>query len=145
MIINNELKVMDLKQAVENVFAYSAAKIKAIEDNWDAQKGTPVYTIKGKYTSRGWTEWTRGFQYGSAILQYDATGDTEFLKIGRNATIDHMATHVSHTGVHDHGFNNVSTYGNLLRLMNEAKLQENEWERHFYILALKLSLSSSSH
>ena len=28
---------------------------------------------------------------------------------------------VSHTGVHDHGFNNVSTYGNLLRLMVERK------------------------
>ena len=27
-----------------------------------------------------------------------------------------MAPHVSHVGVHDHGFNNVSTYGNLLRL-----------------------------
>ena len=31
-----------------------------------------------------------------------------------------MAPHVTHVGVHDHGFNNVSTYGNLLRLMNEG-------------------------
>jgi len=42
-------------------------------------------------------------------------------------------------GVHDHGFNNVSTYGNLLRLMNEGRLEPNEWERRFYELALKCS------
>ena len=50
-----------------------------------------------------------------------------------------MAPHVSHTGVHDHGFNNVSTYGNLLRLMNEGKIAFNEWEKNFYELALKIS------
>lgn len=50
-----------------------------------------------------------------------------------------MAPHVSHTGVHDHGFNNLSTYGNLLRLMHEGKIEDNEWEREFYRLAVKIS------
>lgn len=50
-----------------------------------------------------------------------------------------MAPHVSHTGVHDHGFNNVSTYGNLLRLMKEDKIAFDEWEKNFYELALKIS------
>ncbi len=50
-----------------------------------------------------------------------------------------MAPHVSHIGVHDHGFNNVSTYGNLLRLMKEGKIPFNEWEKDFYRLALKIS------
>ena len=50
-----------------------------------------------------------------------------------------MAPHVSHIGVHDHGFNNVSTYGNLLRLMSEGRIPENAWERNFYELALKCS------
>lgn len=50
-----------------------------------------------------------------------------------------MAPHVSHIGVHDHGFNNVSTYGNLLRLMIEGKIAWNEWEKNFYELALKIS------
>ena len=36
-----------------------------------------------------------------------------------------MAPHLTHTGVHDHGFNNVSTYGNLLRLMSEGRIPEN--------------------
>ena len=50
-----------------------------------------------------------------------------------------MAPHVSHVGVHDHGFNNVSTYGNLLRLMGEGRIAEDPWERRFYELALNLS------
>ena len=33
-----------------------------------------------------------------------------------------MASHLTHVGVHDHGFNNVSTYGNLLRLMREGRI-----------------------
>jgi hypothetical protein len=50
-----------------------------------------------------------------------------------------MAAHVTHTGVHDHGFNNVSTYGNLWRLMGEGKIARNKAEREFYELALKAS------
>ena len=98
-----------------------------------------MFTVEGRYTSRGWTEWTQGFQFGSAILQFDATGDESFLKIGREGTIQHMASHVSHFGVHDHGFNNVSTYGNLRRLMNEGRIPANPWEKHFSELALKVS------
>ena len=41
--------------------------------------------------------------------------------------------------MHDHGFNNVSTYGNLLRLMNEGRIPENKWERNFYVMALQAS------
>jgi unsaturated chondroitin disaccharide hydrolase len=50
-----------------------------------------------------------------------------------------MATHLTHVGVHDHGFNNVSTYGNLLRLMREGRLRADEWQARFYELALKVS------
>ena len=98
-----------------------------------------MFTVKGKYTSRGWTEWTQGFQFGSALLQFDATGEERFLEIGRRKTIELMAPHVSHIGVHDHGFNNVSTYGNLWRLMREGKIPFNEREKDFYELALKVS------
>ena len=42
-------------------------------------------------------------------------------------------------GVHDHGFNNISTYGNLRRLMNEGRIEENQREWDFYELALKCS------
>src|SRR3954466_73620 len=137
--IDSKLSAAKLLPQIERVFELSAQKILSIEGSWDPKKGTPVFTVKGKYTTRGWTEWTQGFQFGSAILQFDATGDERFLEIGRRKTMELMATHVSHMGVHDHGFNNVSTYGNLLRLMREGKIPLNEREREFYKLALKVS------
>jgi unsaturated chondroitin disaccharide hydrolase len=139
MIINHHLKPADLKQKLNHFWELSGQKILDIEQNYDTSKGSPVFTIKGKYTTRGWTEWTQGFVFGSSILQFDATGDTQFLEIGRKNTLKFMAPHVSHIGVHDHGFNNVSTYGNLLRLMNEGKIAFNEWEKNFYELAIKIS------
>jgi hypothetical protein len=139
MQINLTLKPEDLLVKIERLWRLSAAKIASIERAHDPAQGSPVFTVEGKYTARGWTEWTQGFQYGSALLQFDATGDSAFLEIGRRNTVEKMAPHVSHFGVHDHGFNNISTYGNLRRLMNEGQIAENPWERNFYELALKLS------
>lgn len=137
--IDPKLTPQKLVPAIERMFELSAHKISNIEKTWKPAAGTPVFTVKGRYTSRGWTEWTQGFQFGSAILQFDATGDTRFLDIGRRKTIGLMASHVSHIGVHDHGFNNVSTYGNLLRLLHEGRIEWNEREKDFYELALKVS------
>lgn len=137
--VNNSLKPLDLKVKLERLWMLSGEKINLIEKNYDTSKGSPVFTVAGKYSTRGWTEWTQGFQYGSAILQYDATNEKSFLESARKKTIEVMAPHVSHIGVHDHGFNNVSTYGNLLRLMKEGKTEFNDWEKNFYELALKVS------
>ncbi len=137
--LTTRLKPTDLAKTLHNFWEVSARKIKRIEDEFDEKQGSPVFTAAGKYTTRGWTEWTQGFQYGSCILQYDATGDPYFLNLAKQKTVEKMAGHVSHTGVHDHGFNNVSTYGNLLRLMKENKIPFNEWEQNFYELALKIS------
>jgi len=137
--INHEVKASDLKSKLTRFWELSAKKIKLIETHYDESKGSPVFTIDGKYSTRGWTEWTQGFQYGSSILQYDATGEKSFFETGRKKTVEKMAPHVSHMGVHDHGFNNISTYGNLLRLMKENKTPFNEWEKDFYELALKIS------
>jgi hypothetical protein len=129
----------DLSNKLERFWTLSEQKIKLIDSAYDESKGSPVFTVGGKYTTRGWTEWTQGFQYGSAILQFDATGEKQILERARHQTVTKMAPHVSHIGVHDHGFNNVSTYGNLLRLMREGKTPHNEWEQNFYELALKIS------
>jgi hypothetical protein len=137
--LREDLTAAALEKKVKALFDTSARKIKSLAAAWRPEQGAPVFTIDGKYTSRGWTEWTQGFQFGSEILQFDATGQTEFLDAGRAHTLTHMASHVSHTGVHDHGFNNVSTYGNLLRLMNEGRIAEDPAERSFYELALKIS------
>src|SRR5437660_1752837 len=135
----SHLTLAALAPKVRRLFELSAAKIRSIEKSWAPSQGSPVFTVRGAYTSRGWTEWTQGFQFGSAILQFDATGDRHFLDLGRDATVQRMAAHVSHMGVHDHGFNNVSTYGNLLRLGREGRLPEDVWEQRFYEVALKLS------
>src|SRR3990170_3877372 len=115
--IDSGLKPADLASKIQRLWEVSAPKIRAIEEAFAPGRGAPVFTVEGKYTARGWTEWTQGFQYGSAILQFDATGDAAFLDLGRSLTVKAMAPHVTHVGVHDHGFNNVSTYGNLWRLM----------------------------
>ena len=117
----------------------SAEKIRAVAKTWEWSQGAPVLTAKGAYTSRGWTEWTQGFMLGSALLQFDATGEEWFLDYGRRNTLERMAAHVTHIGVHDHGFNNISTYGNLLRLAREGKVSASDFERELYELALKVS------
>jgi unsaturated chondroitin disaccharide hydrolase len=137
--INDGLTPAALSKKIGFLFDLSAEKILSIDRDEKPGAATPVYTEKGKYTARGWTEWTQGFVYGSAILQFDATGEEAFLKLGRSRTVERMAHHITHVGVHDHGFNNVSTYGNLWRLMNEGRISENENERDFYELALKCS------
>jgi len=137
--INHEITPSDLEAKLKKLWELSAKKIVSIEKSYDTVKGAPVFTVAGKYSARGWTEWTQGFQFGSSILQYDATGEEWFLENGRKNTVDKMAPHLSHTGVHDHGFNNLSTYGNLLRLMKEGKIPHYEWEKNFYELAIKAS------
>jgi hypothetical protein len=129
----------DLLPKISRVFELSAAKIRSIEDSWRPEDGAPVFTVNGRYQARGWTEWTQGFQFGSALLQFDAAGDPAFLELGRSRTVERMAPHLTHAGVHDHGFNIVSTYGTLWRLDRERRIEASDWERRFYELALKVS------
>lgn len=135
--INDSLRPSHLTNKVNRVFEASAAKIWSIDRDDVPGHATPVFTVNGKYTARGWTEWTQGFVYGSAVLQFDATGDEAFLKLGRDKTVARMAHHITHIGVHDHGFNNLSTYGNLWRLMREGRIPHDPREQDFYELALK--------
>jgi len=137
--INQTLRPADLSGKIARLWEASAPKIRAIDKTDQPGTATPVFTVKGKYTARGWTEWTQGFVYGSAILQFDATGDEAFLELGRWKTFNRMAHHITHIGVHDHGFNNVSTYGNLRRLLGEGRIGAEGNEREFYELALKCS------
>ena len=139
MIIDSSVTLEDLRKPLASFWSVSGAKIANLCESWDPANGSPVFTVRGRYTSQGWTEWTQGFQFGWAILQFDATGDERFLELGRRGTVEHMAPHVSHVGVHDHGFNNVSTYGTLRRLMLEGRIPHDDWELAFYELALKAS------
>ena len=137
--IDRQRAAGDLLPKINRLFDLSAQKIRSIENTWRPEDGSPVFTVDGVYRSRGWTEWTQGFQFGAPLLQFDATGDNEFLELGRSRTLERMAGHLTHTGVHDHGFNNVSTYGNLWRLTREAKFEAEPWEVRVYELALKVT------
>lgn len=129
----------ELQHGIDRLWSASGEKILAIAGRFDPAGGAPVHTVGGRYATRAWTDWTHGFQIGSALLQFDAMGDARFLELGKKQTREHMPTHVGSFGVHDHGFNNVSTFGNLLRLMNEGRVDDNQAEREYCELALKLS------
>ena len=87
MIIDPSITLEDLREPLAAFWPTSGAKITALCARWDPREGSPVFTVAGRYTARGWTEWTQGFQYGWALLQFDATGDERFLRLGRRGTV----------------------------------------------------------
>lgn len=139
MKVERQRTPQELAPAVTRLFELASDKTKRIAARWQVSMGAPVVTRAGEYAGRNWTQWTQGFAYGNAILCYDITRDPKLLQIGRENTLQHMAEHITHIGVHDHGFNNLSTYGQLRRLMQEGIIPQNEWEMNFYELALKSS------
>jgi unsaturated chondroitin disaccharide hydrolase len=136
---NQTLTTKDLLPAVQRALELAAEKTLTLDRRWKPSDGAPVITVAGRYTARSWTQWTQGFQYGNALLCFELTGDPNLLTMAKQHVVRDMAEHVTHTGVHDHGFNNISTYGNLRRLMLEGRIPTNEWELNFYELALKAS------
>ena len=69
MRTDRRLSPRDLLPKVARLFELSAGKIRSIEDAWRPEDGAPVFTVQGRYQARGWTEWTQGLQFGSALLQ----------------------------------------------------------------------------
>jgi len=124
---------------LKRAFELAVQKTATLEKRWNVADGAPVFTIAGRYTARSWTQWTQGFQFGNALLCFEITGNQELLASTRRHVVADMAEHLTHTGVHDHGFNNISTYGNLRRLMLAGRIPSNDWELNFYELALKVS------
>ena len=128
-----------LQPKLERAFELAAQKCHDIAESWDPAKGTPVFTVNGRYTTRGWTEWTRGFQYGSMLLAFDATDDRTLADRAAQLIHQHIPHHITHTGVHDHGFNILSTFGNLRRLTIEGRLLQSEDTLRYHNLAIKAS------
>src|SRR3954466_4412685 len=106
MQIDTSITPQSLAKPLARLFELAQQKVTAVDRAWDVSRGTPVFTVEGKYTTRGWTEWTQGFQYGCMLLCFDATDDKKLFMLGRRRTIEKMLPHVTHMGVHDHGFNN---------------------------------------
>ena len=139
MKIDATRTAQELSSGVTKLFELASGKTERIAARWQTSMGAPVVTRAGQYVGRNWTQWTQGFAYGNAILCFDITRDSKLVELGRGSTLAHMAEHLTHIGVHDHGFNNLSTYGQLRRLMREGILPHDQWEMNFYDLALKTS------
>ncbi|MEN8230469.1 MAG: glycoside hydrolase family 88 protein [Bacteroidota bacterium] len=139
MKIEHEISASSLAGQLEQFWKLAAAKVNLLENDYDPSRGSPVFTVEGRYTTRGWTEWTQGFQYGIPLLVFSATGNREMLETGKKNTIEKMAHHVTHFGVHDHGFNNLSTYGNLLRCANRELFSASGEEKEYYKMAIMAS------
>ena len=139
MKIDYTITPLTLTGQLEEFWQLAAEKVHLIEKEYDASRGSPVFTANGKYTTRGWTEWTQGFQYGIPLLVFSATGNREMLESGKMNTMNKMAHHVTHFGVHDHGFNNLSTYGNLLRCSTIGLFEATDAEVEYYKMALMAS------
>lgn len=136
---NDTLTPQALMSEIKRAVSLASEKTLRLDRRWHTSDGAPVFTAAGKYTARSWTQWTQGFQCGNALLCFDLTCDAELLELARRHVVADMAEHLTHTGVHDHGFNNISTYGQLRRLILEGRIESNEWEMRFYELALKVS------
>jgi hypothetical protein len=137
--VDETIKVEDTAGAARQAAHIGSRKIRMLLSRWDASDGAPVFTVAGRYSSRSWTNWTQGFLYGQALLCFEMTGEDDLLKIARQLVHLNMGSHTTHFGVHDHGFNCVSTYGNLRRLMLQKTIPYDEWELRYYELAIKVS------
>jgi unsaturated chondroitin disaccharide hydrolase len=139
MKTNRTILPAELRPALDRLFGLAIGKSRDLAAAWPVGEPPPVFTVAGRYAARGWTQWTQGFQYGCCILAFEATGETALLELARQRTVAAMAAHLTHAGVHDHGFNTLSTYGNLRRLMRQGRIAANECEMAFYELAIKTS------
>ena len=129
----------DLVGQVDRVFELAASKARLLDRSWLPGEATPVFTVGGKYTSRGWTEWTQGFQFGCLLLAGEGVDDARLIARGRQRTLSLMRPHLTHMGVHDHGSNTLSTYGVMLRLASEGTLGVDSGEVERYRDAIAVS------
>lgn len=113
-------------------------KIQFFFRRWVGQPNAPVFTYAGRYQPRGWTEWTRGFLFGIPILFYELTKETPFIEMVRGE-LSRLFSYLTHTGVHDHGFNTVSSFGNMWRLVRTGQYTCSEDELRLYELAIRVS------
>jgi unsaturated chondroitin disaccharide hydrolase len=139
MKIDDSIKPLDLLPGIRELWELSAAKIDSIDRTMDRGKGSPVHTVAGRYQPRGWTDWTQGFEFGSAILQFDASGEQRFLDLAMQRIRAEMPAHLTNFGSHDHGFNQISTYGNLRRLSKEGRIDLHPGQQDYVELALRCS------
>ena len=139
MRVATQIDLRSLGTRVLKIIPLAGEKSRLLARRWMAGDGAPVFTVRGSYASRGWTEWTQGFQFGIPLIVGGVLGETDLIEYAERMIVEKMPAHLTHRGVHDHGFNNVSTFGMMLRLMAQGRIEENLWKRRYFELALRTS------
>lgn len=138
MEVEDFLTEQELLPIIQHFLPIAKHKANLLFENWVKQDTSPVFTYAGKYRSWGWTEWTRGFLFGMPLLLYEMTGDRSLLDKVRG-NIQKLDSYLTHTGVHDHGFNIFSSYGHLWRMGLQKLYTCSQEELARYQLAIRVS------
>lgn len=138
MEVEDSLTEQELVPIIQLFLPIAKYKAGSLFEYWSKQETSPVFTKAGKYHSWGWTEWTRGFLYGIPLLLYEMTGEQSLLENVRN-NIHRLDSYLTHTGVHDHGFNILSSYGHLWRMGLQGYYPCSQQELERYQLAIRVS------
>ncbi|BAS28236.1 hypothetical protein [Limnochorda pilosa] len=141
MHIRMDLSTQDLKDDLQRFWDRSARSLAHLA-GWDDGGPSPVVTVAGRYVPKAWTDWTRGFLYGSMLLHFEATGERALYDRARDGIRRSMPAYVTHRGVHDHGFNVISTYGALHRLALAGRLPAGE-DREAVLRESEMALRAS--
>jgi len=56
MKVDFKLSVSSLSKQLEHFWQVATQKVTLLEKQYDASKGSPVFTVEGRYSTRGWTE-----------------------------------------------------------------------------------------
>jgi hypothetical protein len=60
--------------ALKRFWELSGEKLELLYRQYDWSAGSPVYTVNGEYTLRGWTEWTEGFAHARVFCRRTGGG-----------------------------------------------------------------------
>ncbi len=138
MEVEDSLTERQLVPIIQHFLPIAKHKAVSLFEHWAKEEASPVFTHAGKYRSWGWTEWTRGFLYGIPLLVYEMTGDRSLIDRVRG-NIHRLDSYLTHTGVHDHGFNILSSYGHLWRMGLSGLFPCSQEELSRYELAIRIS------
>ena len=138
--IDRQRTAADLLPAINRLFDLSAQKIRSIEDcvalrKTDRRCSPSMACIDRAAGRSGRRDFSSARRCCSSMRRAIANFSSSAARARSSAWLPHL----THVGVHDHGFNNVSTYGNLWRLAREGKFEAEPWEMRFYALALKVT------
>ena len=87
MLIDATLQSSDLESSLAKLFELAAKKATLLDRTWDVSNGTPVFTVEGKYTTRSFAEYIKGFDGKPAADEKDRKRAIESIDVAGNAAV----------------------------------------------------------